>query len=246
MGAANPRPITNYKVRQISTISLLGHVLLVDLLLKQSKLSGMVRFSESKTSHGLPLLSFKKVTSKDAGSLGKFVFILDGLFHIFPNCMDQTSYRKSWKVIPLTNLYPSEKTHVHSCTDFASTMLEQIQVGSCIELIERIIFRRGMLIVTCNPSNVRLKIVGVNEINCGHLCKQHLCYSRIVTIIEDATSNESSSGGKRQIVTLPNDKGHHVAASCCGWNHHQSCELSTSTTFILLTHRCRPLWHDNS
>ena len=71
-----------------------------------------------------------------------------------------------------------------------------------------------MLIVTCHPSDARLKIVGVNEFNRGHSCQQHLCYSRIVTIIEDSTSYESNSGFKRQIVNLPSDKGHHVAASC--------------------------------
>ena len=56
-------------------------------------------------------------------------------------------YRKSRKIIPHTNLYPFEKTHVHLCTDFATTMLVQIRVDSCVELIER-----SFSYVTCRSS----------------------------------------------------------------------------------------------
>ena len=56
-------------------------------------------------------------------------------------------YHKSRKVIPHTNLYPFEKTHVHLCTDFATTMLVQIRVDRCVELIER-----SFAYVTCRSS----------------------------------------------------------------------------------------------
>ena len=59
-------------------------------------------------------------------------------------------YRKSRKVIPHTNLYPCfQKTHVHLCTDFATTMLVQIRIDRCIELIER-----SFSYVTCRSSLV--------------------------------------------------------------------------------------------
>lgn len=78
-GGANPGQITDYGVTQISAINLLGHVLLVDLLLEQKKLSGTVVFSGSETSRGLPLSPFKKAKLKD-GSVEEFVSILDGSF----------------------------------------------------------------------------------------------------------------------------------------------------------------------
>ena len=80
-------------------------------------------------------------------------------------------------------------------------MLIQIRVKSCVELIERIIFICDMLIVTRLPSDVRLKIVGVRKINCGHSsCKQHLCYSRIMTIIEYSTIMSQVLGVKDKLL----------------------------------------------
>ena len=78
-GGSNPGQLTQYGVTQISATNVLGHVLLVDLLLEQRKLSGTVIFSGSETSRGLPLSPFKKVKLK-SGSVDEFVSILDGSF----------------------------------------------------------------------------------------------------------------------------------------------------------------------
>ena len=81
----------------------------------------------------------------------------------------------------LGKVNPFDKIHVHLCTVFVTVLFVQIRRGSCVELIKRIIFIRDRLIVTRYPSGVRLEIVGMDESNCGHWCKQHLCCSRAVT-----------------------------------------------------------------
>ena len=76
-GGATPGKITQYGVTEIAATNVLGHVLLVDLLLKQKKLSGTVVFSGTEASRGLPLSPFKKLKLK-SGSVDEFVSILDG------------------------------------------------------------------------------------------------------------------------------------------------------------------------
>jgi NAD(P)-dependent dehydrogenase (short-subunit alcohol dehydrogenase family) len=76
-GGKEPGEMTEYGVPAVIAVNVLGHVLLVDLLLEQNKLSGTVIFSGSEAARGVPLMGMKKYEFK-SGSVAEFESMING------------------------------------------------------------------------------------------------------------------------------------------------------------------------
>jgi NAD(P)-dependent dehydrogenase (short-subunit alcohol dehydrogenase family) len=77
IGGKEPGEMTEYGVPAVIAVNVLGHVLLVDLLLEQNKLSGTVIFSGSEAARGVPLMGMKKYEFK-SGSVAEFESMNNG------------------------------------------------------------------------------------------------------------------------------------------------------------------------
>jgi len=77
LGGGDPATMTDYGIPIVMAVNVLGHVLLVDLLLEQKKLTGSVVYSGSEAARGVPTFGMKKPELKD-GSVEEFTSMFDG------------------------------------------------------------------------------------------------------------------------------------------------------------------------
>ena len=76
-GGRDLAKMSEYAVPVIVSTNILGHVLLVDLLLEQKKLTGTAIYSGSEAARGHEQMGFKKYEFKD-GSVDEFTSLLNG------------------------------------------------------------------------------------------------------------------------------------------------------------------------
>ena len=77
MGGKNPEKITKDGVTTITATNLLGHVVLVDKLLKDNKLNNVALFATSEAARGIKKMGMKRPDLKTS-SVDEFVSIFDG------------------------------------------------------------------------------------------------------------------------------------------------------------------------
>ena len=93
MGGSNRLELTKHGVSNLAAVNLLGHVYLVDLLLKQKKLTGSVLLAGSEAARGVPMFGLPVPVLK-SGSVEEMKTILNSSFFKGKCSEDSYGYTK--------------------------------------------------------------------------------------------------------------------------------------------------------